>query len=163
MQPSPSFLPLSLQLTFALIPTISAVFAAIGLILNVMQSRRTNRQARATVVSKFLSDFANDEDMQGIFYAIEYSKFYYDDDFHDSENERKLDKTLIHFTNLALAWKFGLLEDRDIFPVQYFVRRLLRDEGVTAYLRFIDNLLDHTELGEHPYQALKDMGRVLGV
>ena len=101
--------------------------------------------------------------MQSIFYAIEYSKFKYDDKFHDSEDERKLDKTLVHFANLALAWKSGLLEDDDIFPVQYFARRLLRNNGVKDYLSFLDDWSGHAALGQHPYQALKEMGVRLGV
>jgi len=130
MQPSLPILPAWLQITLALVPTVSAVFAAAGLLLNVLQSRRSNKQARATLVAKFLSDFADDEDMQKIFYDIEYSKFRYDDDFHESESERRLDKLLVHFSNLALAWKSGLLKDDDINPVQYYARRLLRDADV---------------------------------
>jgi hypothetical protein len=163
MQPYLNLLPPWLQITLALVPTISAVFAAVGLILSVVQSRRSNKQARAALVAKFLSDFAGNDDMQSIFYSIEYSKFKYDDEFHDSEDERKLDKTLVHFANLALAWKSGLLQDDDICPVQYFARRLLRDNGVKEYLRFLDDWSDHAALGRHPYQTLKEMGARLGV
>ncbi|MDH4482639.1 MAG: hypothetical protein QE279_08015 [Rhodoferax sp.] len=162
MQPSAILLPTWLQITLTLVPTVSALFAAVGLYLNYIQNGRTNRQARASLVAKFLSDFADDKEMQSIFYAIEYSKFHYDDNFHDSDEERKLDRLIVHFANLALAWKSGLLENLDIVPVEYFARRLLRDEGVKSYLRFLDNWSDHAELGAHPYQALKEMGAVLG-
>jgi len=162
MQPSLPILPAWLQITLALVPTVSAVFAAAGLLLNVLQSRRSNKQARATLVAKFLSDFADDEDMQKIFYDIEYSKFRYDDDFHESESERRLDKLLVHFSNLALAWKSGLLKDDDINPVQYYARRLLRDADVGEYLRFVEVWAADAKLGGHPYQALKSMGKVLG-
>ena len=163
MQPSLTLLPVWLQVTLALVPTISALFAGVGLILNAVQARRTDKQARASLVADFLSDFASDKDMQSIFYAIEYSKFQYGDDFHESEEERKLDRLLVHFANLALAWKAKLLQDRDLLPVQYFVRRLLGNEGVKSYLRFLDNWSEYEKLGEHPYQALKEMGAVLGV
>lgn len=162
MNPSLSLLPPWLQIILTIIPTVSAVFAAIGLMLNVQQSRRTNRQARATLVAKFLSEFTDNADMQSIFYAIEYSKFEYNDEFHESDAEKKLDKTLVHFANLALAWKSGLLEYQDILPAQYFVRRLLRDDGVKMYLHFVENWSDHAELGEHPYQTLNAMGKRLG-
>lgn len=41
-------LPVWLQFLLAVVPGVSALFAAAGLLLNVMQSRKTNKQARAT-------------------------------------------------------------------------------------------------------------------
>ncbi|MFO1417453.1 MAG: hypothetical protein U1E83_02170 [Methylotetracoccus sp.] len=66
-------LPLWAQVALAVVPAVSALFAAIGLLLNVRQSQRTNAQARAALVSECLAGFADDEDMQKAFYAIEYS------------------------------------------------------------------------------------------
>lgn len=150
------------QFNPALASTLSTCFAGVALTLNFYQSRSSNKQTRSALVAKFLSDFVGNDDMQSIFYAIEYSKFKYDDEFHESENERKLDKVLVHFANLSIAWKSGLLQKDDLVPVQYFVRRLLRDKGVNDYLRFLDNWSDYAELGEHPYQTLKKLGVELG-
>jgi len=162
MQPSLTSLPTWLQITLAVIPSVSALFAAAGLFLNIAQARRTSKQARAALVAKFLSDFANDDKMQNIFYRIEYGLFQYDKNFHGSEEEARLDRLLLHFANLALAWKYGLLENDDILPVQYIARRLLRDDGVRNYLGFVKTFADIAELGGHPYQALQEMGALLG-
>jgi hypothetical protein len=102
-------LPLWAQLALLIGPSASAVFAAIGLLLNFYQSRRANAQARAAVVAKYLKSFAEDKDIQRARYAIVYSQFLYTDDFHGSESERDIDKLLRHFLNIALAWQAAVL------------------------------------------------------
>lgn len=154
--------PALLQVTLAVVPTVSALAAALGLWLNVRQSRKTTTQDRAALVASFLREFASDKEMSQIFYAIEYSKFRYDAKFHESTQERQLDKLLVHFSNLALAWQAGLLEDTDIQPVQYFARVLFRNEEVRKYLDFVGEWTDQAKLGEHPYIALARMGKALG-
>jgi hypothetical protein len=85
MQTSVQTLPLWAQLALLIIPAASAIFAAVGLLLTVYQSRRTNVQTRSALVAECLKGFAEDQDIQRAFYAIEYSKFKYDEEFHGSE------------------------------------------------------------------------------
>jgi hypothetical protein len=67
-------LPVWEQIALLAVPAASAVFAAIGLLLNFYQSRRTNAQARAALVAEWLKRFAEDEDIQRAYYAIVYSQ-----------------------------------------------------------------------------------------
>ena len=162
MQPSVFLLPLWAQVALAVVPALGAVFAALGLWLNVLQSKRTNAQARAMLVTKCLERFTDSEDMQEMFYKIEYSKFEYDQStFHDSVNEKQLDKLLMHFSITALAWQAALLTKEDIQPLQYLVRRMLRNPGVSAYLQFVSKWASTAHLGDHPYLALSQMGHAL--
>ena len=162
MQPTTNSLPLWAQLLLASVPALAATFAAIGLWLTARQSRRTNSQARAAIVAACLERFCDDADMQAIFYSIEYSHFKYREaNFHHSDEERQLDKLLMHFSTTALAWRAGLLQTRDLHPLQYLVRRILRDPGVAKYLGFVSEWSSRANLGEHPYLALSEMGRAL--
>lgn len=162
MQPIAMSLPLWAQLLLAFVPAIGATFAAIGLCLNAAQSRRTNAQARAAIVAKCLERFTDDEDMQAVFYNIEYSRFEYDQGtFHDSIEEKQLDKLLMHLSTAALAWQAKLLKTDDLQPLQYLVRRVLRDPGVIEYLGFVAEWSSRASLGEHPYTVLSEMGRAL--
>jgi hypothetical protein len=88
--------------------------------MNVKQSRRTNAQTRAALVAAYLKGFADDDEIQNAFYAIEYSVFNYDDSFHNSKFEREIDKLLRHFAHIALAWQAGLLSTTDIFTTCHF-------------------------------------------
>jgi hypothetical protein len=151
-----------LQVALSVVPAVAAAFAGIGLILNSRQIARTNAQARATIIAKLLERFTDEEDMQRIFYDIEYSQFSYDPlKFHGSDEEKRLDKLLMHLATAALAWRGGLLHASDLAPIQYLVRRVLRDAGVMDYLAFVDKFSSDAALGEHPYIALREMGKAL--
>jgi hypothetical protein len=118
-------LPSWAQIVLLIVPAASACFAAVGLLLNFYQSRRTNAQARAALVAECLKSFSGDEAIQRAFYSIEYSEFRYAADFHGSDSERDIDKLLRHFSNIALAWKAGLLGTHDLRPIQYYVLRIV--------------------------------------
>jgi N-acetylmuramoyl-L-alanine amidase len=154
MPTSVQTLPQWAQLALLIVPTASAVFAAFGLLLSFQQSRRANAQARSALVAECLMRFAEDEDIQRAFYAIEYSTFKYGEGFHGSEHEREIDKLLRHFSNIALAWQGGLLSTRDVRPIQYYVLRVVRNPEVQAYLKFIASWSERQKLGEHPYAVL---------
>lgn len=158
MQPSIQTLPHWVQIALLIVPAVSAIFAAVGLLLTFHQSRRTNAQARAALVAACLKGFAEDEEIQRAFYAIEYSKFRYEDAFHGSEREREVDKLLRHFANIALAWQAGLLSTRDMRPIQYYVLRVMLDQEIKKYLKFIAEWSKQQALGEHPYAVLSQLG-----
>jgi hypothetical protein len=163
MQSITNSLPLWAQLSLALVPAASAIFAGVGLCLNAAQSCRTNKQTRVAIVARCLASFTDDEDMQAIYYKIEYSKFcYISRIFHGSTEEKQLDKLLMHFSTAALAWRAKLLRNEDIKPLQYIICRILHDPGVDEYLYFVLGLSSEANLGEHPYSALSKMGKFLG-
>jgi hypothetical protein len=114
-----ALLPLWAQAVLAIVPALSAIFAAVALILNVRQSLRTNAQARAALVAGCLKGFSDDTEIQKAFYAVEYSKFTYGDGFHNSPEEQRIDELLRHFSNIALSWQAGLLTIADIKPLTY--------------------------------------------
>ena len=161
MQTSLQTLPLWAQLALLIVPAASAIFAAVGLLLTFYQSRRNNVQARAALVAECLKGFAEDQGIQRAFYAIEYSKFKYDEEFHRSECEREIDRLLRHFSNIALAWQAGLLSTRDVRPIQYYVLRVVRNSEIKKYLKFIANWSNHQKLGEHPYAVLSQLSEKL--
>jgi len=154
-------LPFWLQLLLTLVPAFSAIFAAGALVLNICQSQRTNKQARLEIVAECLSGFANNDDIQKAFYAIEYGEFKYDDNFHNSLIEQQIDKLLRHFANLALSWEAGLLNTNDVKPVQYYVLRILKNSEVTKYLNFIASWSEMATNGRHPYMVLQRLANKL--
>jgi hypothetical protein len=154
-------LPLWAQLALLIGPAASALFAAIGLLLNFYQSRRTNAQVRAALVAECLKSFVEDEGIQQAFYAIAYPKFEYKEGFHESEYERHIDKLLRHFSNIALAWQAGLLSIRDIRPIQYYMLRVLRNPEIKNYLDFVARWSEQQQLGEHPFSVLKALTKRL--
>jgi hypothetical protein len=163
MPPIFQSLPIWFQLTLVAIPALSAIFAASALALNILQSRRTNSQARATLVAGSLKDFANDKDIQRAFYSIEYDKFTYSESFHDSEEERDIDKLLRNFANLAILWKSGLLSIEDLRPAQYYILRVMKNPDILKYMDFMENFLKRSTNGQHPYAVLGELCDILAV
>ena len=81
-------LPFWVQLALLIGPAASALFAAIGLLLNFYQSRRTNAQARAALVAACLARLAEDEGILRAYYLIGYPKFEYKEGFHELDHAR---------------------------------------------------------------------------
>jgi hypothetical protein len=155
-------LPLWIQIALAIVPALGLFFTAAGLFLNVAQSRKTNAQPRASMVASSLKGFADDKDMQAAFYLLEYEKFKFDEaSFSESETERVVDKLLRHFSNLALAWQAGLLKRPDVMPIKYYLIRIMGNEGIEAYLRYLENWATSQQVNEHPYLVLERLYRVL--
>lgn len=127
----------------------------------VERSRRTNAQARAALVADCLKGFTDDEEIQQAFYAIEYSEFIYGTDFHGSKQEREIDKLLRQFANLALSWQAGLVSTADVRPVHYYVKRILKDSGISKYLEFMEIWSAGQGVINRPYGVLTKMERAL--
>jgi hypothetical protein len=153
-------MPLWAQIALLLVPAFSTAFAALGLLLTFYQLRRANAQLRATLVAECLKEFAQDDDIQRAFYIVEYSKFTYDEEFHESPREREIDKLLIHFSNIGLAWRTGLLNIRDLRPAQYYILTIVNDQEIQKYLEFITEW-SKTRKFEHPYAVLNELAHQL--
>lgn len=156
MLPISNTLPDWLQLVLILAPSLSSFCAAIALVMNIMQSRRTNTQVRATLIATALKDFISNADMQKAFYRIEYGIFKYDSNFHNSEEEQQLDKLLQHFATIASLWKSGLLTEKDIAPLHYYFLRIMGNTEILKYLEFMDAWSKAIDSSHHPYSALKE-------
>lgn len=154
-------LPYWLQMSLVILPVFSFFIAATAFAINVRQTIKNNRLYRSKIVSDCLHTFMNDEKMHNAFYKIEYNEFKYDENFHTSDQEKEIDKLLRHFSNLALMWEQGLLDLKDIYPVQYFIARTTNDPEVAKYMQFIENWIKKAKTGGHPYSSLSELAEAL--
>ena len=150
-------LPYWMQISLLFIPALSFFIAATAFLINLRQTVLNNRLRRAKIVADSLKGLMDDDAMHDAFYKIEYSKFQYTDGFHGSDEEKKVDRLLRHFSNIALMRESNLLRIRDIHPVQYFILRTMNDPGIIEYLKFIDSWSEVAETGSHPYSSLKNL------
>lgn len=67
---------------------------AIGFVAALWQVRASARTQRATFLKDLYMQLRTDTDVAYAFYLIEYGKFSYDRNFHDSELEKKIDRLL---------------------------------------------------------------------
>ena len=127
--------------------TVGVGFAAFAL-------WRKNRLTSVNFATQALKEFAEDADMQCVFYDIEHKRFGYPGGNKGSSAERMTDRLLRHFAAVALAWENGLVKPGDLVLIRYYVVKAMRDPNVTKYLNKVCRNLAKGNI-EHPYAVLK--------
>ena len=163
-------LPCWLQLSLLFGPTIGVFIAAIGVFiaasalrLNRCQTELSNKLSRARLVYDSLHTFLKDDIMQSAFYKIEYEKFEYrPENFHDSKEEREIDRLLRHFSNLAILWRDELLDLKDVSPLHYHISRITTDPEIIKYLSYLkERWRPRMGIEDHPYNELQSLAKAL--
>ena len=153
-------LPDWVQWVLLLVPIFSLLIAACALLKNVKEISFNNRIRRAKFVFDFLQTFMNDDTMQSAFRTIDYGEFKYNPDFHNRPGEAEIDKLLLHFSNLASALERGVVNSTDIYPVQYFILRIVKNPEIKKYLDFMENIWGSASgTGTHPFISLDEMAK----
>src|SRR5262245_12760877 len=107
----------------SLIQTAALLVAALGLIFNALVTRRAARERRIQQLVDLQHQFYSDASMLDAYYMIEYGAFKYDVGFHGSDLEKKIDRLLVHFENIASLFeaKVVSLDELDIVAYNYLV------------------------------------------
>lgn len=140
---------------------LATFFAAFGLLLTAYQISRSVKERRIDRVDRVRQAIFGDHDVSEIYYLLEYGKFTYNDDFHGSDTEKKMDKLLCLFDTLAKQVNMGLLklEDIDLLAYEYLV--IYQNEDVQSYLKFLDSWLDVKGMKRPQFEAFRQVGKRL--
>ena len=144
-----------------LLLVISIMIAAVGLFFNLLEMKINNRQKRAEYMINLYNQYASDHEMMDIFYKIEHKEFKYDKDLHQQNEEKKLDKLLGFFTNIARLYltKNITLEDLKFFAYEFLV--VYRDESVGKYLESLDSWCKNKRIPITLYKPFINVGEIL--
>lgn len=146
-----------------LLLTLSILIASIGLFLNFLQMRKNNLQKRAEYMINLYNQYASDPDMIDIYYKIEYGEFYYNEEFHQSPEEKKLDKLLGFFENIAKLYIMKnitfTLDDLKYVAYEFLV--IYQDKSVKQYLQFLEYWFSQRGITVKPYEAFQKTGKIL--
>jgi hypothetical protein len=121
-----------------IIAAASFSIAALGLFLNWWQLRLGGIRKRAEFVVSVFNRYVMDPVSSKAFYDIEYDRFRYDDDFHESEAEQHLDRLLTYFEKVAALYDMGTITLKDLELVRYEFVRVHRNQEVQKYFAFLD-------------------------
>jgi hypothetical protein len=102
-----------------------------------------------------------DSDVLEIYYKIEYGEFRYDNEFHRSEEEIKLDKLIDMYDNIAKLYQLGNFTLQDLSYVAYRYLRVYQDEDVRRYLSFLDGWYIQRGMKVKPFFAFREVGQIL--
>lgn len=123
----------------ALIQTAALLIAAMGLLFSAVETRRATRQRRIQQLVNLQHQFYSDEAMLETYYLIEYGDFIYTDNFHGSDLERKIDRLVVHFENIANLFqaKVVSLSELDIVAYNYLV--IYQNVEMQNYFSWLDS------------------------
>lgn len=76
---------------------ISAIIGLVGLLKFVLEYRKSNIIQKAAYIDQIMKRISSDQDIQETLYKFQYNLFQYTRDFHGSDLEKKVDKTLQFF------------------------------------------------------------------
>jgi len=151
-----------------LIQTIANIATALTFALAAWQLEEANRQNRKNAVQKrseyvidLYNTFVNDKDMFDVYYKIEYSDFVYDNLFHGSDLEKKLDKLLGHFSNIGRLFHLGILTRNDLRFLEYEFLIIYQNKNIQAYLNFLDNWFHLRNINDKKFEYFRLTGKYL--
>ncbi len=140
---------------------IAVLLAVVGLFLNAWQQRKANNQRRMEHVSDLLWKIYDDKELNNIYYKIEYHEFEYNDDFHGSDDEKKLDKLISIFDILAKQYYLGLITIDDIDLVSYEYLVVYQNIEVNKYFQFLDDWFERRGIKNPPFGKFRKLGKLV--
>lgn len=121
-----------------LISIAGFITATFGLFLAYYQMVRSNRHKRAEFVMDACRQFTSSEDLQEIYYKLEYGQFTYSNEFHGSLEEKTLDKLLMLFENVSKLFKMDNISLCDLDIIAYYFLRVYENKEIGKYFDFLD-------------------------
>lgn len=118
------------------------LFTTLGLFFTWRQLRRNNISSRAQFMVSICDQYLTDRVTLRMMYDIEYERFTYTSDFHESRREQALDRLLGYFDKIAALHLMGCLSMRDLALVKYDLLQTYRNREVQKYLGFLDKITD---------------------
>jgi hypothetical protein len=138
------------------------VAAVVGIALTFWQVRKGARSQRAQFLKELYLTMTADVDIGAAYYQIEYGKFKYDQDFHDSEIERQVDRLLSFADLVAELYLQSAISKREMVFFQYRFRRICEDKEIQAYLTFLSSFYKQVGVGKNPYDSFQRVAMKFG-
>ena len=120
-----------------LMPWVEAItvpMLAISAVIALLQWKSTTRMKKAEMVYSLLDRVRSDPIMQDAWYLLEYSQDWYNNDFHESPQERSIDKLLAHLTYVCYLRKSRCVTDKEFKFFDYQIRSVSSNAGMQCYL-----------------------------
>lgn len=116
--------------------------------------RGSSRETTLAAVHDALRLLHTDNDIRTAFYEIEYGRLEYNESFHGSDAEKRVDALLYLLASVALQVESGLLTDDDLkWGMSYYFIRIIENSEVQQYLEFVKNWSTDQGIQSSPIQT----------
>lgn len=113
---------------------VSICLVLLGGCFGYIQWRESIKIKRAEYINELTEKIRTDDDIKEIIYILEYDHIWYNSKFHDSgELERKMDKTLSHFSYICYLYETGQIKEKEFGFFKYEIERILSNFQVQSY------------------------------
>ena len=136
------------------------VLTFFGLIMNYVQMRKSLVQKRAEFLITLARDYLLDPDLIELYYEIDYERFKYDESVLQTDKEKKLDKLLYIYENIARMYVMDNINKSDIKYFAYRFIRVYQNEEVKKYVAFLNDWYGK-KLSVKPFEAFQKVGPIL--
>ncbi len=132
----------------------------VGLITNFVQMRKNLLQKRAEFLITLARDYLLDPDLIELYYQIDYEKFEFDEGMLQTDREKKLDKLLYVYENIARMYLMDNINKNDIKYFAYRFIRVYQNPEVKKYVAFLNEWYGK-KLSVKPFEAFQKVGPIL--
>ncbi len=95
----------------------------------------------------------SDPDVREAFYQVEYGEFVYDQSFHGSQTERKIDR-LMSFVDLVCdLYAQGIITEHEMRFFKYEFTRIHQNRNVQGYLEFLKDFYERVGTDTMPFPS----------
>ena len=118
-----------------LIAAVTLILAVIAGFRALAQWKESKRIKRAEYIKELTDKIRTDDDIVKVLNLIEYNRFRYDWDFHESDElESQVDKTLSFFSYICYLKKQKILSPDEFRFFDYEVTRIFQNKDMVDYL-----------------------------
>ena len=118
------------------IQNITTIIAIIGGLFVFFQWINSNKLKRVEFINQIIEKIRFDKDLQETMYMIDYSKNWYDENFHNGNNgtEAKIDKLLSYLSYICYLKENAVLSKKEFSILEYEINRVCSSFSVQSYL-----------------------------
>ncbi len=131
------------------------VVAVFGFGLTISQLKSGFRTQRAQFLKDLYTTSVSDIDISEAYYLIEYDKFIYNSDFHDSNIEPKVDRLLSFYDLVAELNIQEIISDREMIFFSYRFKRIFNNKGIKEYLIFLSSFYKNNGIDKEPFSSFQ--------
>jgi hypothetical protein len=141
---------------------VSITIAVISLIVAYLQFKHNKKIDHNKQLADNLNKLWSDEEIRSVIQMLEYNDTWYNEGFHGSPLEIKVDKTLQFLSHICFLRKNGILNDTEFDAFEYELKHLFQNKSVINYLSFLfhfsQRALANGQSSPFPFKDLLEYG-----
>jgi hypothetical protein len=139
-----------------IINTSLLLTAVIGIFLTLRQAHQSRKTQNAAFFKDLYSTMFSDPDIREAYYQIEYRRFAYDETFHGSALEPKVDRLLKFADLVCRLYQNKMIGKFEMKAFEYQFLRVYENDQIQKYLKFIKDYSQKVERVEEPFRNYKN-------